>query len=187
MFVNSSIASLVVPAMCVTMALSFWTKALRRLDLPTLGFPHITHEIPSLRIMPSSDVSSNREISSFTDPRRFLIFASDIISISSSGKSIEASIFADTETSSSFILLRADESLPSSWPNATLSDASVLDLIISSTASAWVRSSLPLRKARFVNSPGSASRAPFSKTSPSVFLSGIIPPWQLISTISSFV
>ena len=35
----------------------------------------------------------------------------------------------------------------------------------SMTASAWTRSIRPLRKARLVNSPGSASRAPWRRTS----------------------
>ena len=44
---------------------------------------------------------------------------------------------------------------------------SVLAAIRSATASAWVRSSLPLRKARLVNSPGSAGLAPALRISPS--------------------
>ena len=43
---------------------------------------------------------------------------------------------------------------------APRNDAAVADRITSATASAWVRSSLPFRKARRVNSPGSALRAP---------------------------
>ena len=44
------------------------------------------------------------------------------------------------------------------------------------TASACVKSSLPFKKALFVNSPGSAKSAPQRKTSESVFDNGTIPP-----------
>ena len=62
---------------------------------------------------------------------------------------------------------------------------SVFDAMSSATASACARSSLPLRKARFVNSPGSASRAPRFTTKSNTAVSGTIPPWQLNSTMSS--
>ena len=54
----------------------------------------------------------------------------------------------------------APPSSPSSWRKAWRRCASVSAAARSAIASAWVRSSLPFRKARRVNSPGSASRSP---------------------------
>ena len=59
--------------------------------------------------------------------------------------------------------------------------------MISIIDSACAKSIRPFKKARFVNSPGSASRAPANKISSSILLVTKIPPWQLISTISSAV
>ena len=47
-----------------------------------------------------------------------------------------------------------------SWPAAWRAAEGLSASMRSMTASAWVRSSLPLRKARWVNSPGRAGRAP---------------------------
>ena len=57
------------------------------------------------------------------------------------------------------------ESFPSIWFSATFIARSVFARIRSMTASACDKSIRPLRNARFVNSPGSASRAPSFKTS----------------------
>ena len=48
--------------------------------------------------------------------------------------------------------------LPSSCSSAMRAPCSVTELITSITASAWLKSSLPFIKARFVNSPPSAGR-----------------------------
>ena len=55
----SSNTSLVVPAISVTIARSVPTKALSKEDLPAFGFPRITVLIPSFKIFPLSEVSSN--------------------------------------------------------------------------------------------------------------------------------
>ena len=57
--------------------------------------------------------------------------------------------------------------------------------ITSITASAWERSIFPFKNARLVNSPGSAGLAPFLITVSRTFLTTNVPPWQLISTVSS--
>ena len=57
--------------------------------------------------------------------------------------------------------------------------------IISATASACVRSILPLRKARRVNSPRSASRAPQARHASSTEASRTGPPWHWNSATSS--
>ena len=79
---------------------------------------------------------------------------------SSSGKSIAASRCARRRSSRSPQPRYSAPSAPSSWRNAWRRCASVSAAARSATASAWVRSSLPLRKARRVNSPGSARRSP---------------------------
>ena len=63
--------------------------------------------------------------------------------------------------------------------------ASPRALIKSITASACVRSILPLRKARCVNSPGAAIRAPAAKTASSTERATTTPPCPLTSTTSS--
>src|SRR5688572_31473099 len=42
----------------------------------------------------------------------------------------------------------------------------------------WARSMRPLRKARRVNSPGSARRAPAAKKVSRTSFAGSVPPWQ---------
>ena len=63
MFTNSSITSLVVPAISVTIALFSPNTAFSNDDLPTFGLPTITVFKPSLRILPLSAVSFNLFIS----------------------------------------------------------------------------------------------------------------------------
>ena len=53
------------------------------------------------------------------------------------------------------------------------------------TASASLRSILPLRNARLVNSPGSAGRAPVLLNLSNNRATVRLPPWQESSSISS--
>ena len=156
----SSMASRVVPGISVTMARSSRRSALSRLDFPTFGFPTIAVVRPSRRILPAVAVFCIWAISarmpftvSCTSQRR-------TSSISSSGKSIAASICAISSRSVLRIALITSEKRPVRCPVAILSAASVFALTTSMTAAACVRSSLPFRKARFVNSPRSAGAAP---------------------------
>ena len=64
---------------------------------------------------------------------------------------------------------------------------SAFDDIKSIVASASSKSILPFKNALLVNSPGSASLAPFSKSTSNTLLVVAIPPWQFISTTSSHV
>jgi len=107
--------------------------------------------------------------------------------ISSSGKSIPASISLKSFIRESLIELILFFSFPSICELAISSDLSVLALIISITASACVRSILPFINALLVNSPGWASLAPFSITSLRISLKAICPECAFISTTSSFV
>lgn len=56
--------------------------------------------------------------------------------------------------------------------------------MISKTASTWVKSIRPPMKALLVNSPLSASRAPWFKQSWSIFCVTLMPPWHCISITS---
>ena len=53
--------------------------------------------------------------------------------------------------------------------------------------SACAKSIRPFKNARFVNSPGSAMRAPATNNNSRILFVTKIPPWQLISTTSSAV
>ena len=183
----SSIASLVVPAMSVTIARSCPIKALSREDLPTFGFPRMTVLTPSLIILPSSALSNNDWIT-FCLSKRIGFNSSPYPSISiCSGSSSAASIYAICSKRIARSSLIFSETLPLSCVNALFNAKSFSALITSMTASAWLRSIRPFTKARFVNSPGSAGRAPFRITSSKVFFKTYIPPWQSISTVFSRV
>ena len=107
--------------------------------------------------------------------------------MSSSGKSRCASMCASVRTIWSRRSLMRWESLPASCSLAACRANSVREWIKSATASAWARSMRPLRKARRVNSPGSARRAPRASTASKTSFAGNNPPWQVISTTSSRV
>ena len=90
-FNSTPIESLVVPATFEVMARSLFAKALRRVDFPALGGPTIATPKPSLISAPLSAEAK----ASFTKPNCSLILkparAKPSSSISSSGKSREAS------------------------------------------------------------------------------------------------
>ncbi len=128
--------SLVVPGIFVTIALFSSNNAFKRDDLPTLGLPIITVFSPSFIIFPVSDVSSSPFISSIDLPIVSIICWVVISSISSSGKSITASIFANILKRDSIIKCIFLDSPPSNWLKARVRAVSVLALIRSITASA---------------------------------------------------
>ena len=116
--------------------------------------------------LPNEYVLNSLSISTFI----FSIFPNSssfsIKMISSSAKSSSSSTNEDafincSRSSSTFF-----DNWPSSWFLAPFNEASVLEFIISTTASAWARSILLFKNARFVNSPGSANLIPlFTKIS----------------------
>ena len=59
--------------------------------------------------------------------------------------------------------------------------------MMSDTDSAFDKSSLPFKKALFVNSPGSANLAPLSTKRFRIFFNTSSPPWHCISMTSSAV
>ena len=77
------------------------------------------------------------------------------------------------------------ESLPWSWSRAAFKLSSARAETTSMTASASLRSILPLRKALLVNSPGSAGRAPVRLSRYKIRATVRLPPWQLSSSMSS--
>ncbi|MNL13843.1 hypothetical protein D3C87_1347630 [compost metagenome] len=182
----ASSTSRVVPATSVTMARSACSSAFSRLDLPTLGRPTMAREAPSRSRRPPSAVESRRWASSMRPERVLCIRASGGGSISS-GKSMEASSSAKRSLTGSRRAMVAWASRPSIWPSAVERARSVRALDTSAIASAWVRSRRPPRKARLVNSPGAASRAPRSSTAASRRCTTAGPAWHWSSTTSSVV
>ncbi|MCY1286884.1 hypothetical protein D9M69_369840 [compost metagenome] len=181
--------SRVVPAIGVTMASSAPASALSSEDLPTLGWPASTTDRPSRSSAPCRACAS-------TPPRSLRMAASwprasdcSRKSISSSGKSSVASTSMRRWITLSTSLRIALENSPSIERAAERAAASVLASIRSATASAWARSSLSLRKARRVNSPGSARRRPMLSPACRQRVSSICittgPPWPCNSSTSS--
>ena len=162
--------SLVVPGMWVTIARSSFKRRFRRLDLPALTRPTITVFIPSTQILPSPWALTRPSIAVMTPSSMMsAVLSLDRISASSSGKSIATSTCASISTT-----FRRNASIfflndPLICRDARVRPRSVLELRRSATASAWVRSILPFKKALSVNSPGSACLAPWSSTTWRIF------------------
>ena len=100
---------------------------------------------------------------------------------------MEASISAIKFKISPCISFIFFDKLPSKCLWATIISFSVLEFIISITASAWDKSILPFINALLVNSPGSARTAPFFKHSSKIWFSTTMPPCEFISHIFSLV
>ncbi len=106
-------------------------------------------------------------------------------SISSSGKSIDASTKTRSSISRVISWFTFCENSPASERIAARAAASVLLSIRSAIASAWLRSSLSLRNARSENSPGRASSAPSCRQRSTIICNATGLPWPWISTTSS--
>ena len=104
-----------------------------------------------------------------------------------SGSSKAASINATLCIISALRLLICSDNLPFKRLMEFLRAYLFFEFMISITASAWLKSILPFKNARFVNSPGSAGLAPDLSTASRTFFITKEPPWQLISMVSSFV
>ena len=183
----SSSVSLVVPAISVTMALFSPRSTFINEDFPAFGFPRITVLIPSLTRRPLS-AESSIFWSSAIYPRTWTANSSPkpsawMCSGSSRAASINAILPIIPFLNFSILFL----TLPLNWFRELSSAISLFALITSITASAWDRSIRPFKKARFVNSPGSASLAPYFNTVSRSFFITTTPPWQSISTTSSLV
>ena len=157
----SSIVSRVVPRMSLTIALSSPSKAFRSVDLPALGAPTIATCTPCLIALPVSNESTNS----------LIIFCAPCSSVCSSVRSANSSSSWSAKSNSSSSsdvkvssFSRSSAILPDipprNWLSATSFSAADCAAIRSATASACTKSSRPFMKARLVNSPLSASRAP---------------------------
>ena len=90
-FAYSSKLSLVVPGISVTIALSSRKSVFKRLDLPTFGLPMIAVTKPSRKILPVLNVDNISSMRFFILLTFALASSFATSSISSSGKSMEAS------------------------------------------------------------------------------------------------
>ena len=181
-----SITSRVVPGKSVTIARSLWLQALSKLDLPTLGRPTIATFKPFLSSSPRSAVA--KIVFTWVNTACSCCL---IASSSRGGKSSSKSIRASTSAKISKQVARnwriGWANLPCNPANAAWDaawDCAATNLEI---LSAWVKSILPLRNARKVNSPGWANLAPWEIQSCNTCCTGTIPPWQWNSITSSRV
>ena len=152
--------SRVVPAISDVIAASRPAKAFNNVDFPTLGAPTMATSNP-LRIRSATNEPSISRCKSITTSFRSA-FTSGVTSTgtSSSAKSIVASIRAAERMS----FVRHISTFWPSSPDRTRSAwrlcASVSASISSAKPSTCARSSFPFSRARLVNSPASAMRAP---------------------------
>ena len=155
-----STTSRVVPGRSLTIAASSCASRLRRLDLPAFTWPSSSTDTPSRKITPCSVFSIRESSFSMSASTRPSTWPSLRKSISSSGKSIAASTYERRSNCNSTTSSTLRENSPrrerAAPRTAACDDASMR----SATASACARSMRPLRKARKLNSPGRASRAP---------------------------
>ena len=153
-----AMTSRVVPGMAVTIANSAPASALSSELLPAFGCPAITTLMPSRNNTPCCvccTTASNWLCNAASWPEASAFFRK---SISSSGKSKVASTSMRSFTSCVRNCWVALEKAPLRLRAALRTACSVLASIKSATASAWVRSILLFRNARWVNSPGWAKR-----------------------------
>jgi hypothetical protein len=142
---------------------------------------------PSWTMRPrANDASSPASVEVISSMRR-AISVCGVTSMSSSAKSMPASSRAISSTSDCFAGAARRLSAPPIWLAAWRACVNVCASIRSRTASACVRSSRPARKARWVNSPGSARRAPSSSARRNRSSSTTGEPCAAISTRSSDV
>ena len=166
----SSTTSRVVPAISVTIAFFFSTRAFKRELFPVLGIPQIAHVIPLFKASPLLAVFLRASSPLFIVSSFSLSSPPAKVSMSSSGKSLETCIAANKSRRYSLILIIGFVIPPSSLFTAANNALSVFASIISFTASACVRLILPFKNALLVNSPFFAIEAPFS-SSASIILS----------------
>ena len=182
----SESVSRVVPGTSVTMARSPPTSALSSVLLPAFGLPASTTRSPSSSMRPARGSQASRSRAAMS-AQRSLTCALTSVSSTSSGKSTAA----ESEASTSMIASRASRTNADTPPSICLRALriarSLPARIIRMTASACVRSTRPLIKARYVNSPGPAMRAPARSSSDSTRPTSACEPWHWISATSSRV
>ncbi len=183
--ITRSTGSRVVPGIGVTIAASSRASALSRLDLPTFGSPTSTTVRPSRSSAPVRACASTCASCARRSASRRSTSPARRNSTSSSGKSSVASVYIRSSVRPSTSAWISRENAPARLRAAARAAVAVAASIRSATLSACARSSLPFRYARFVNSPGSASRAPSSTQRASTSRSTDGPPWPWNSTTAS--
>ena len=159
----SSMTSRVVPCISLTMALSSPNKAFNNVDFPAFVSPTMATGTPFLITLPA-----RYELASFpmTPSISSASANSSLLSANSksswSEKSSSSSISEAKCNSRSRNAVNSLLNPPRIWLMATWCAARDVEAITSATASAWLRSIFPFRKARSVNSPGRAMRQPAS-------------------------
>ena len=182
----SSIVSRVVPWMSLTIARSSPNRALSRVDLPTLGAPIMATGIPCLMALPVLNEATRRPILvSISCASSFSWLRSANSNSSWSAKSSSSSMSEVIVSNRSLNIANSLDIPPLNWLSAKSFSALVCAAIRSATASASVRSILPLRNARWVNSPALANWQPTSTSHWSKVCWIYKLPWQAISTTSS--
>ena len=181
----SRIASRVVPATEVTIATSRAASRLSKLDLPTFGCPIKTTRIPSRNRLPCFAVYS--KACRFSCTRSNLSYTLVVCNnpSSSSGKSSMASISIRNSIRLAFNSLTYRENSPVNERNAERAAASDVASMRSATLSACAKSILSFKKARWVNSPGLAIRAPSRKQRFNTLFNTTGPPCPCNSSTSS--
>ena len=162
---GASRKSRVVPGSALTSARAEPLSALSKLDFPAFGAPTTATRRPVRRAASCRAVRAYPESSDSILTNVCKGPAGSSVGRASSGKSICASSVASAARRRSLHAATCRPNSPASWRRAEASARSELAWIKSAIASAWVRSILPARKARRVNSPGSAERQPRARQS----------------------
>ena len=166
-----------VPGWLVTMARWYSSRAFIKEDLPVLGRPHSAATAP-LRTSLALVGSPARCSALYTWRMSRSSWSRAACSSTSSGKSLPASM---RESMSNMPLAASStswETPPLICRTAARAAAWPLAPTKAITASAWLKSIRPFSKARRVNSPGSARRAPASNTRRSTRWAFTSPPWH---------
>ena len=182
----SSITSRVVPWISLTMAFSSFNNAFNKVDLPALVSPIIATGTPFLMAFPTLNESARRAM---TCSISLAISESSVRSANSNSSwSLKSSSSSIREVRCNSLSFKIDNSLlkpPRIWFIAIRCVADEEEAIRSATASAWLKSILPLRNARWVYSPGRAERHPHSISLRITCWRMYEEPWQEISVESS--
>ena len=181
----SSMISRVVPAISETMALSSPKRTLSNVDFPELGAPRMATGTPDFIAFPARKEAAREETRERRSFNKSLKRARSANSTSSSEKSSSSSRSPANPIKASRKAPISRENPPLSCEIASLWAPRCSEAMRSATASAWVRSRRPFRKARCVNSPGPASLHPAitRRRKTSAWMN--LEPWIFNSTVSS--
>ena len=182
---RASTTSRVVPARAETIAASRPTSAFNREDFPAFGAPRIATTTPSRNRSPRPASARCALISAASAVAATPTASSNPAGKSSSSNSMKASCRASNAVSRAAQPPYSLASAPSAWRSAWRRCPAVSAATRSTIPSAAVRSSLPCRKARRVNSPGSAGRAPAVTRASATPATTAGPPCRWNSALSS--